>query len=174
MLEILQRISKDRFQDRVSRGLLPSGLGESAEDVYRELPKEYRHKLDTYVQKYSGYSVILTGKDSLIKDRIAACILLYYMAYYKTIHLYSTPEIPTTPYFATAFLRVDLLEQKDFKAFSRYVLSAITRKRIILIGGSSVDELEQILPDNVIGVLFSLKKVIEIEVEEVSPEIIVI
>lgn len=174
MLDILQRITKERFQNRVNRGLLPSGLGETAEGVYRELPKEYRNKLDTYAKKYPGHSVILTGKDSLLKDRIAACILLYYMAHYKTVHLYSTPEIPIKPYFATAFLRVDLLEQRDYKAFSRYVLSAVTRKRVILIGGSSLNELEQLLPDNVIGVLFSLKKVIEIEVGEISPEIIVI
>jgi len=120
-------------------------MPENIKNPFASIQKEYQEKIKTYVTtpELNGRSVIITGFDSLLKDEIVLCLLIWYASQNKKVCYYSSPiEDIGDVVYATAIMRVDT--SCDFKQKAKLqnlLVSAMTDNRIVLLSATSIESL---------------------------------
>lgn len=126
---------------------------DNIKNISAGIQHEYKEKIKMYIStpELRGKSIILTGYDSLIKDEIALCILIWYASQNKKVCYYSSPieDIEANAY-VTAIMRVDTI--CDFKQkgkLQNLLISAITDNKIVVLSTTSIESLTTALGESI-------------------------
>lgn len=136
---------------------------------YDSLSDVMKDKMDTYIQLEGPPPVILTGADSIEKDLVAICILLWNAKRGKRVKYYSSPDIDKIEIAnATAFMRLNLLSNNyQTKKIAARLADIVTGGGIFIVGVESIEDVAEYLAPSMLGLLLS----IGIELEVIPPKI---
>ena len=113
-------------------------------NIYAALPLDMQTKVQVYTSasELQGRSIILTGFDSLLKDEIALCVLMWYASQNKKVCYYSSPndeEIEAA--YATAIMRIDSIDKFKLTKVQNSLISSVTENRVLILSAPNLDSI---------------------------------
>ena len=167
-------IIQDTVDWAIQYGRVPQSFfkNKSPESIIENFPEEVLNKLNQYFEHTEGKSVILTGADSLLKDKFAVCLLLKFIADKHKVIYFEHPNQQDgyEQAWATAIMRIDLLIKDKFQLnkFLSHIVEIITKNYVFITSCSSLQTLKNIIGESTSTLLVNNAVEVEIPVEDIK------